>query len=345
MEAMEDACPIPVIRRGRAARSSAFAAAVASLLVLGDPLTTSAALVSHGSRDAPVVALTFDDGYDPAAIASIVATLDRTGVRATFFPTSGAVRATPDLWRRVAAVHPIGNHSIDHPDLTTLGRSAVRRQITVSRAQIEDVIGRPQIPFLRPPYGAWNGMVREVAREAGYRAIVLWDVDTNDWRRPTMARLVRDATSGRNGSIILMHTLPGTARALDAIIASYRDRGFRFVTVPELFGAGAGAGTGQAAGVGAAVPAAVKVEPPLPDADAIATSRVLPARSRFLGLGSARSTVAPIGGLGSVRLRRSSGRPSRAGRSVQPGASTVRVRRDGRAVAAESRPPRPAPSC
>jgi peptidoglycan/xylan/chitin deacetylase (PgdA/CDA1 family) len=210
-------------------------ALLSALIILG--LLPAAAVGSihyHGPRDAPVVALTFDDGLNPASVRSILRTLDREGVVATFFPMSDAVRANPDLWRRVAARHPIGNHTIDHPNLTRLGRTAIVRQLTVSRDIIERITGVPMIPWMRPPYGAWNADVVQASRQTGYRGIALWDIDTNDWRKPSRTRLIRDAAAGRDGSIVLMHTLPNTAEALPAIIDRYRKRGFEFVTIPEL---------------------------------------------------------------------------------------------------------------
>jgi peptidoglycan/xylan/chitin deacetylase (PgdA/CDA1 family) len=209
-----------------------------ALLVAAAPVAGAVSAVYHGSREYRTIALTFDDGYYPASVRSILDTLRRYGVKATFFPTSQAVRSYPTVWRRVAAAgYPIGNHTINHRDLTTLGYSSVVYQITASRSAIRTVTGYPQIPFLRPPYGAWNDTVIRAAANSGYRKVVLWDVDSQDWRRPPTSTLVYHATRGRNGSIVLMHTLPGTATALPAIIRHYKERGFRFVTIPQLFAA------------------------------------------------------------------------------------------------------------
>ena len=64
---------------------------------------------------------------------------------------------------------------------------------------------------------------------------LLVDVDTRDWSGIGPAAIAVAAEAGTNGSILLMHAGPAnTPRALPAIIAWYRARGFRFVTVPEL---------------------------------------------------------------------------------------------------------------
>ena len=81
----------------------------------------AAAVVAHGPRSQKVVALTFDDGYNPAVCGALVDVLERTQTPATFFPNSVNVVRTPALWRRVAALgFPIGNHTATHPFLPGL---------------------------------------------------------------------------------------------------------------------------------------------------------------------------------------------------------------------------------
>ena len=209
---------------------------IIALALAAGPVGAATTAVYNGSREHRTIALTFDDGYYPAAVQSIADTLRREGVRATFFPTSQAVKSSPALWRRVAAAgHPIANHTINHPNLTTLGYGSIVTQITASRTTIQNVTGYAQAPFVRPPYGAWNSTVVRAAADSGYRKVVLWDVDSQDWRRPSTSRLIYNATRGRNGSIVLMHTLPGTASALPSIIRFYKSRGYQFVTVPQMF--------------------------------------------------------------------------------------------------------------
>ena len=224
-------------RRGHAVLGG-VALALLVLVLAATPVSAASSVVYAGNRESRTIALTFDDGYYPSSVLSILATLRREGVKATFFPTSRAVKASPATWRQVAAAgHPIGNHTISHPDLTELGYTSIVYQITASRTTIRSVTGYRQTPYVRPPYGAWNSTVVRAAANYGYRKVVLWDVDSQDWRRPARSTLVYNATRGRNGSIVLLHTLPNTADALTSIIRSYKARGFRFVTIPKMFGA------------------------------------------------------------------------------------------------------------
>ncbi len=196
-------------------------------------------VISRGSGTARVVALTFDDGYSPTATARILSILQSEHVAATFFPYGAAVRSHPDVWRAVAAAgYPIGNHTQSHPDLTRLSATAIRSQLDRARATIERAIGVPMIPLARPPYGAWNPRTATVARDDGFLALVLWDVDTRDWTGVSASVIAARAEAGRNGSIVLMHAGPAqTPLALPEIIHWYRSRGYSFVTVPELLAA------------------------------------------------------------------------------------------------------------
>ncbi|MDQ2934709.1 MAG: polysaccharide deacetylase family protein [Chloroflexota bacterium] len=196
-------------------------------------------IVTAGPRNQPVVALTFDDGTDPANTRAIFAILRSSGVPATFFPFGNAMRADPDLWAQVAAAgYPIGNHSMSHPVLTRLSDAALRSEIDGATALITELSGVPPISVLRPPYGAWDQRVAAAAAAGGYGWLLLWDVDPRDWAGSTSQAIMDGVlNAARDGSVILLHTFPGqTTIALPGIIAGLRARGFGFVTIPQLLG-------------------------------------------------------------------------------------------------------------
>jgi peptidoglycan-N-acetylglucosamine deacetylase len=214
---------------------------LATLLLLASAMGSAAAdvtvrLIYHGARDKPVVALTFDDGYSATNCASILDILERRHVAATFFPYAWAVRGAPAFWRRVARDgFPIANHTTSHPDMTTLTLPDATKQITQAEQMIEKVTGRPMIKVFRPPYGAWNKTVIEAARDAGYPTVLLWDVDSRDWGSSSASAVLRAASRGHAGSVVLMHCGPSvTPTILEAVIDGYQKRGFGFVAVPQL---------------------------------------------------------------------------------------------------------------
>jgi peptidoglycan/xylan/chitin deacetylase (PgdA/CDA1 family) len=192
----------------------------------------------HGSRAKRLVALTFDDGYNPTATLKILEVLQAEGVIATFFPYGWAVSSHPAVWRRVAqAGYPIANHTQSHRVLTRLSESQVIKELSDARRTVERITGRAMVPLVRPPGGAWNAVTARAAKAAGFQGIVLWDVDPQDWRGLSAATITARSTIGRNGSIVLLHAGPaGTPAALRSIIRSYRSRGFRFVTVSQILG-------------------------------------------------------------------------------------------------------------
>lgn len=233
--------------------SSSTAPSPAPSVTIGPAATPDAGgasvLVSTGPRESTAVALTFDMGgrLDPAV--AIVDWLIANGVRATVFPTGrtasetavgravmGLVAARPDLFS-------VGNHSWDHPDLTTLTDARVADQLTRTETAVEAAAGVTTKPFFRPPYGAQDAALRAAVGAAGWAYTVMWDVDTIDWRPtadggPTADDITAKVLSrARGGSIVLMH-LGGyhTLEALPAIVAELRLRGLEPVTLAELLG-------------------------------------------------------------------------------------------------------------
>jgi peptidoglycan-N-acetylglucosamine deacetylase len=194
----------------------------------------------HGARDAKLVALTFDDGWNLREVRRIVDVLTRTRTPATFFPVGRAVLRYPDLWRTISAAgFPIGDHSWNHADLRKKSHAGALKDITKARDAIEGVIRRPLLSAFRPPYGAWDDELVKAAGDAGFQAIVLWDVDPEDWTGEAAKVVTRKALHAKAGSIVVMHTdKPNTATALPKIIRSLRARGYTLVTVGELLGIG-----------------------------------------------------------------------------------------------------------
>jgi peptidoglycan/xylan/chitin deacetylase (PgdA/CDA1 family) len=180
--------------------------------------------------DLRYVALTFDDGPHPTLTPMLLDMLERERVRATFYLIGSSAAASPDIVRRAfAAGHEIGNHSWSHPDLTRIPLARAAEEIARTDAQLESITG--EIPnTVRPPYGALNSQVEALAEP---RPMMLWDVDTNDWRTRNTAS-VEHAAIRSDGGIVLMHDIhPTTVAAVPAIIRDFKSRGFRFVTVSD----------------------------------------------------------------------------------------------------------------
>lgn len=199
-------------------------------------LTTGPRPVTRWPTGQKLIALTYDDGPNPQITPRLLALLQSKGARATFFVLGDSVRAYPNIVKQISeAGMEIGNHSDTHRQFTKLSEDGIRDELRRNEERIKSLLPDAALKVMRPPYGAYNASVMRVAEQMGYR-VILWDVDTNDWRKRTSEQMVSTILAGtRDGSIILMHdryetSLQATARIIDVLSA----QGYRFVTLSEL---------------------------------------------------------------------------------------------------------------
>lgn len=185
------------------------------------------------------MALTFDDGPDPAYTPEILRILREHDVRATFLVCGGRARESPDLLRRmVDEGHVIGNHTWTHPLLLKLDRTRIRTEIERTCELIERTVGEPPLWF-RAPYGAWNRNVFELGTELGMEPLA-WTVDSLDWDDPGAPTVIsRVVNRAAPGVIVLNHDAGGdrsqTLTAVRSYLPRLLDAGYR-MTVPRPFG-------------------------------------------------------------------------------------------------------------
>jgi peptidoglycan/xylan/chitin deacetylase (PgdA/CDA1 family) len=178
------------------------------------------------------VYLTFDDGPTPAWTPRVLELLARYRARATFFVIGRNAAAHPELVRQAyAAGHGVGNHTWSHRRLTRLGEGALAAEVGATSAAIQRAIGAPP-QCLRPPYATVDAATAGRARALGLR-LVMWDVDSNDWRRPGTGVITgRVLGRVRSGDVVLLHDGGGdrgqTVAALEQVLSSLSARGFRF---------------------------------------------------------------------------------------------------------------------
>jgi peptidoglycan/xylan/chitin deacetylase (PgdA/CDA1 family) len=218
--------------------AGAIIAAILAVLLVQTPAASASAEVSHaGPRDSGGVALTFDDGWGEASCERIASTLRREGVVGTFFINGAHLRADPARWRRILRGMPVANHTRSHANLETASSALIRRQIQTNEWIHRRVLGRLPTKILRPPYGAYDGQVLREAHSLGYRHVVLWSRTAADTSpAATVTSILRHATGGQRGDIILMHCARDvTATALPAIIRHYKQRGIRLIGLDEMF--------------------------------------------------------------------------------------------------------------
>ena len=212
------------------------------------PSPGTAMVVSSGARGGNGVALTVEVGGRAAADDAVVAWLVDHQVPATLFLTGEA--AATDAGRRVLALvaaHPdlltVGDLTYDHRSLVGLTQKQVRDELTRTDTAIRDAIGTTSKPFARPPFGAHDRAVRDAMSDAGFDYLVLWDVDTSDWKRaaaggPTPEDIVsRVMSRAQGGSIVLLHAGgESTLEAMPGVVDGLAAKGLQPVTLDRLLG-------------------------------------------------------------------------------------------------------------
>jgi peptidoglycan/xylan/chitin deacetylase (PgdA/CDA1 family) len=214
------------------------------MMLAPPPAVVAGELVRLQTRQ-HVVALTFDGGGDAAAARRIMTTLRRADVPATFFLTGHFVHTYPAIARAIGRRFLVGNHTVDHADLTRLSDAAVTREIAGAATMIRRATGSDTHPLFRFPYGDRDARTLAICHRLGFVS-VRWTVDTLGWTgsfAQTPAGAVRRVVAGLvPGEIVLMHL--GSARdgstidahALPAVIRAVRARGYRFVTLRDVRG-------------------------------------------------------------------------------------------------------------
>ena len=234
------------------------------LAAAGAGLTAYAVRYPHAQVFGPVVsrtnsvrklAITFDDGPNPAMTPKFLELLARYNAAATFFMIGRYVRDCPELVREVAAQgHQTGNHTHTHPNLfrTPPGRTA--DELRRCQGAVGDILGTPPKLF-RPPWGLRSPWLEGAASKLNLRT-VMWSLLPGDWRAPTDEWLIarsapigdraRHSRAGGNrystGDVLCLHDgshnrqnadRSHTLAALKYWLPRWRDLGLEFVTIEE----------------------------------------------------------------------------------------------------------------
>ncbi|KAA9148947.1 polysaccharide deacetylase family protein [Amycolatopsis acidicola] len=192
-------------------------------------------LLRHTANTGKYVALTFDDGPDPAFTPRILDVLAKNNAVATFCMIGTRVRAHPELVRSVLA-HGMRlcDHTVNHDE--DLARRTPQR-IT---AEIEGCWSDLQVAadadvavgYFRAPGGAWSQPMREAAARAGMKPLA-WSVDPRDWATPGTQQIAAAVRQNvQPGSVILFHDGGGdraqTVEALGILLPWLAGQGYRF---------------------------------------------------------------------------------------------------------------------
>ncbi len=185
--------------------------------------------VVYGNKKA--ICLTWDDGPSENT-TKIMNSLIANGGRGTFFVCGNRVDAySKALKKNYKAGNQIGNHTWSHPVLSNLSAQDIKDQISSTAKRVKKYTGeKPKI--CRTPYGINTEYVRTNVN----LPIILWSVDTLDWKtRNADSTYNSIMNSAKDGAVVLMHDLyPETAAAAVRAIPALVDKGYQLVTVDEM---------------------------------------------------------------------------------------------------------------
>ncbi len=183
------------------------------------------------------MAITFDDGASTANMNRVLDILDQYNAKSTFFLTGEWILANPAMARKIVdRGHKLESHTVSHPYLTSLSDSQVLYQLNRSREIIKNTVGTTTT-LLRPPYGDTSDRVQRLVGQAGYRYMVMWSIDTDDYKSATTSSdVVRRAVAGAstNGILLLHPSHNKVVEALPRILSQLRDQGYIFTTVNAM---------------------------------------------------------------------------------------------------------------
>lgn len=229
------ACTLLVVLCSPAGRRSAFGAESSADQALAAPLFPRIN-VTRGDRHSGLIALTFDDAPHPTYVPRLLSLLKAENAKATFYLVGSNLKNFPTLARKIVEEgHEVGNHSLTHASLTKADLDGTKEEILGMQKLMQERIGLAPRTY-RPAFGAVNTKIKDVCEENGLD-IILWDVDTNDWRSASTSTTIINEVldNATSGSIVLFHaTKERTVQAIAELIPVLRYRGYKLVTVSEL---------------------------------------------------------------------------------------------------------------
>ena len=124
---------------------------------------------------------------------------------------------------------------MSHRDLSELTPDEITAELLQTNAVIRDITGVEPPKLYRPPYGAVSDRLKNVSARLGM-SLINWSIDPLDWKYQEPDRIYNEIMLNlHDNAIILSHDIwEATAQAMERVIPSLLERGYKLVTVSEL---------------------------------------------------------------------------------------------------------------
>jgi len=187
------------------------------------------------------VFITFDDWGGDKVITKILDTLEKKGVKASFFLRAAGVENNVNLAKAISeGGHDVASHTYSHTDIIDLSKEALEEDLYKAHKVITEAIQRCPELFMRPPRLYEDKDSLRIVKAMGYRGILSADVSSHDWEAGLSAESIKNDILSRteSGTVIILHMLDDAKgyEILDDLIDKLRERGFSFGKISDYIG-------------------------------------------------------------------------------------------------------------
>ncbi|MDP3488164.1 MAG: polysaccharide deacetylase family protein [Bacillota bacterium] len=160
---------------------------------------------------------------------------DRHSIKTSFFLVGRWADKFPELVQEIhKRGHEFGNHAYSDSHLPQLSDAKIAEEINRTTAAIQKAVDQVEVAFFSPPYNDFDAKVVRVAASLNYQTVIC-SLDTADWMRPGVERIVRRIVpNAHNGAIVLMHPTEQTPAALELLIPALISKGYELVPLSIL---------------------------------------------------------------------------------------------------------------
>ncbi|HOO11840.1 MAG TPA: polysaccharide deacetylase family protein [Bacillota bacterium] len=190
--------------------------------------------IYKGDKESNSVAIAVNVDWGEEYLPDMLKLFDAAGIKAAFFMTGRWAEKNTALAKLIAdSGHTVGNHGYSHKDHSKLDYDQNRSEIEITQQVLERVTGKTP-GYFAPPSGAYNKHTVKASKDLGCK-MVLWSIDTIDWKREGVDRIIsRVKKKLHSGGIILMHPTDQTLEALPFIIEYINERGYEILSLEDL---------------------------------------------------------------------------------------------------------------